>query len=259
MWKPRIELTAAEEVVDYGAHQTHILDQRVRVETAAWPHARRFAHSIHLNDGIPSQNAWDQLLDRLIAQSARTYAFGYRSVTREVEAYRRRKAGRPGLVPQPGGNPSVEHYRAVTLLAREASSAYARSVVRAWEPHPDDWPRLERRSRQLLHNAVLELIGRVLNLGRTHAARGGELTKPITAATTAPVLYAMRSEQLDTNTCVPCDTLHGQIVSILSPEYDALLPPNGCLGRGRCRGIMVYADDIQDLRAPGQLRLDDTA
>lgn len=259
MWQPRTPLTAAEEVVDFDAHQTHILDQRVRVESQAWPAARRFANSIVLHNGIPSQRAWDELLDRLVAQSALTYAFGYRSALREIQALRRRKAGRPGLVPASSGAPSLEHYRMVVGTAKEAAGAYSSAVVRAWEPHPEDWPRLERRSRQLLHNAVLELIGRVLNLGRTHAALGGELSRPLAAAIAGPTLWAMRSEQLDTNTCGPCDGLHGEIVSILSPEYAELLPPNGCLGRGRCRGIMVYADDIDDLRTqPGQQRLEST-
>jgi hypothetical protein len=145
-------------------------------------------------------------------------------------------------------------------VAFEAADAYVVYVVRAFHSRDNvQWDWMERRSRQLLHNAVLEMIGHVLNLGRTHAAYGGELPV-LTAELDSPVLWAMRSEQLDTNTCSPCDKLHGRIVRLLSPEYMALLPPSSCLGRGRCRGIMVYADDPGDLtrHAPVQLRVDES-
>lgn len=243
----RVPFTAAEEVVDFDAHQEHIVDRRQRVESACWPDARRYAHSVHLHDGIPSLRAQNDLEARLYAALAGTYLFGYRSAVQEIRKLRALKAGRPGLAPQPSGNPPRHHLREVVAVARGGTGAFGTYVVRAWENYPDDWDRLERRSRQLLHNVVLEMIGRVLNLGRTHAALGGEAARTLTASV-APALWAMRSEQLDTNTCDPCDTLHGRIVELLSPEYLEILPPAGCLGRGRCRGIMVFADDPGDLR-----------
>lgn len=256
---PRVPFTAAEEVVDFDAHQEHILDQRERVERSAWNDARRFSHSVYLNDGIPSHRAASDLAARLVASVTATYVFGYRSAHREIASLRARRGGRPGLIPAPAGNPPAQHMREVVGLAHEATSAYAKSVVRAWETRREDLEWLERRSRVLLHNAVLELVGRALNLGRTHAAVGGEMPKALTADV-APALWAMRSEQLDTNTCPPCDQLHGRVVQLLSPEYLEYLPPNLCLGRGRCRGIYVYSDDPADFASePGQQRIESIA
>jgi hypothetical protein len=60
----------------------------------------------------------------------------------------------------------------------------------------------------------------------------------------------MRSEQLDQNSCDACETLHGSIVQVGSDVYYATLPPEGCYGAGRCRGVMVFGDGPADLSGP---------
>jgi hypothetical protein len=94
---------------------------------------------------------------------------------------------------------------------------------------------------RVLHNHVLELVGETLNNGRT----AGILSLA------NPPEFAMRSEQLDKATCDPCTGLHGEISQVDSNEYYSLMPPSGCLGGGRCRGVYVFADGVRNLRQPG--------
>lgn len=88
----------------------------------------------------------------------------------------------------------------------------------------------QRAATGSLHEAVLQLVGEALNLGRA------------AGASEEGVLYAMRSEQMDASTCDPCGALHGIVVRADSDEFYDLMPPNECDGEGRCRGIMVYSD-----------------
>jgi hypothetical protein len=81
-----------------------------------------------------------------------------------------------------------------------------------------------------LHNSVLELVGESLNLGRT---AGALESRPVPE-------FALRSEQLDKSTCEVCDHEHGEIYPVDSTEFFDHMPPNYCLGAGRCRGIYVF-------------------
>jgi hypothetical protein len=92
-----------------------------------------------------------------------------------------------------------------------------------------------------LHLSVLETTGLALNLGRAE----GAMTAP-----GGPPTYSLRSEQLDRNTCGQCERLHGEITQVDTAEFFEGLPPAGCLGGGRCRGVVVFADGPSDLRAP---------
>lgn len=251
MLEPRVPFCAAEKHVDYAAVDNVVLDARNRVEYLVWPAARRLAFNVYLTAGPASARHHDSLGRALAHACGSTYVAGYDQVTAELASLRR-QTGRPSG--EHRGN-RVDAAREITALGIQAAGSYAESVRRfhvKTEGRDDEWQRIERRARQLLHNVVLEIVGRVLNLGRSAAALGGERHM---LAAIEQALYAMRSEQLDTNTCVPCDHLHGEVVIVGSPEYVALTPPNECLGRGRCRGIWVYADRLADLRIPsGQQR-----
>lgn len=257
MFEPRIPLVAAEEVVDFAGIDDHVLGQRRRVEAKAWPSARRLAHALHLHNGIPSARALDDLEHALLNAVSLTYRFGYDEATRELRELRRRRGDRPGLI---GGHVPDHPYESTDFL-RSVSIAAARAVSDALVKHypklEEDYERatkLEAYSRRMLHNAVLELVGRVLNAGRTLAAIGADA--PTLIASLPPARYGMRSEQLDTGTCIPCNHEHGRVFEVGSPAYFEHLPPALCLGRGRCRGVMVYGDSPSDfLNVKAQLRL----
>ena len=63
-----------------------------------------------------------------------------------------------------------------------------------------------------------------------------------------PPEFALRSEQLDKNTCDACTREHGQIYQVDSDSYYQHLPPSECYGGGRCRGIYVFGDGPRDVR-----------
>jgi len=87
-----------------------------------------------------------------------------------------------------------------------------------------------------LSEGPLDMAGResatvAYNQGRDVAAK--------IAAASGAATHAMRDEFLDGNTCPQCRLFDGTIVRIGSPAYESLLPPAFCLGRERCRGIIV--------------------
>lgn len=241
--QPRVPFCAAEEHVDFAQVDNLILAAREQVEQRSWTAARAYAFSMYVGGGIPALRHWDRLRLNLALSVSSVFVAGYEQVIQELTSLRRAH-GKPALdLPSVGSTAGREIFN----VAAQAAIVYTEHVAKAYERYngqEDEWVLLEKRSRQLLHNIVLELVGRVLNLGRTHAATGAP--RPLLAAI-QPALWAMRSEQLDTNTCDPCETLHGRTAIVGSAEYFSLLPPNNCLGRGRCRGIMVYADDPEDL------------
>lgn len=243
---PRIPFCAAEEVVDYDRLDNVVLGYRLLIEQGVWLHGgRQLALAVHLNGGAPSQLHWSRVAAAFSRSCQDVYRAGYEQTVRELLELR------GGRADTAGGNRDSSH-REVDALAQQASQSYAQSVLNYWqkvEGALDEWAKLEKRSRQLLHNVTLEIVGRSLNLGRSHAATGG--ARPTFLASVEPALYAMRSEQLDTNTCVYCDRLHGYVTEVGSVDYFERMPPNDCLGRGRCRGIYVYADNLADLRVPG--------
>lgn len=248
----RLPLVAAEQVVAWEKVNDHILRRRAELERECWPEARTFSFSLAINHGVPSQRALDDLERALKTGVGHSWLFGYRSVLEELKGLRERRGDRPRLQPADGGVPSDGAVRELGHLSLVAAREYSDAAHRAWigfardENVVDPWAKLEKRSRMLLHNVALQIVGRALNLGRAHGARGGSLPRTLVAAVEAPALWAMRSEQLDTNTCVPCDEIHGRVVRVDDPLFYDLMPPNLCLGRGRCRGIYVFGDSPDD-------------
>ena len=183
-----------------------------------------------------------------------TYLFGYRAVLEELRHLRESRGDRPMLIGEDmaGAPRAVEPaLRAITTHAR------GRAVVlmtAAWdrEKKNDDLlleTLMRLRGRRIAHVLAIEYVSRALNGGRSLAAIG-EVRPAILAA--QPALWAMRSEQLDQNTCEPCESLHGEIAEVASDRYYLLLPPNGCITASiasigpRCRGVMVYGDLLED-------------
>lgn len=252
--EPRVPFCAAEEHVDYGSLDNFVLEQRNHVEHVVWADGgRQLALAVHLHGGAPSTRHWASVAGAFARASQAVFAAGYEQVVAELTELR--SASGRSTLDLPGGQRDSAQ-AAVAALGRQAADSYGQSVINYHgkvEGKLDEWARLEKRARQLLHNVTLEIVGRALNLGRTHAALGGK--RPTFTAAVGAALYAMRSEQLDTNTCGPCDKLHGYVARVGSVDYFEHMPPNDCLGRGRCRGIWVYADRLRDLRVPGQQRL----
>jgi hypothetical protein len=120
----------------------------------------------------------------------------------------------------------AEQARAAAAKAAKASALSAEAAALARKLAVAD------AVRRTLHNDVLQLVTESLNLGRA----AGAMSVP------NPPEYAMRSEQLDENTCDECDALHGDIVQVGTSEFYDEMPPEGCEGGGRCRGIYVFGD-----------------
>jgi hypothetical protein len=256
-WQPRVALVAAERHVRYEHILDHILTRRQTVERYAAPSARRVAWSV-VHQDMPPHATIAELADRLERSLGRTAEFGYREARGELRrlrhadpprilaVYQIPDAGRQGRTAA-GGLPAIR--RLVAHRARETALDVYQAAQRAAEQARSTVPAAVKVSAaaaaatRTLHNHVLELVGETLNLGRT----AGILDLG------QPPEYAMRSEQLDRSTCEPCDELHGTIVQVDTPDYYDVLPPQGCLGGGRCRGIMVYGD------TPGQMALDEAA
>lgn len=248
---PRSPLTPAELHVDFLGHNTHILDQRARIEADAAAAALRIADGLHLlRFGSPGALT-DHLAARLTAGLDRTARYGFREAQRELAAAR---AGRPVVaavrpIPDAGqfATVALQGIEGVLAFVRRRGAEAARNVTdavqRVFQIETDPVRALVTArdiARRTLHNNVLDLVGETLNLGRT----AGALALPV------PPTFGLRSEQLDKNTCAPCDGLHGTITQVGSPQFFATLPPVGCLGGGRCRGLEVFADGPRDVRQP---------
>lgn len=251
VFEPRTPLTPAEQHVDWASHDAHILSRRRIVEQHAAAATRRLANATHLLNGSPHSHVSDvaRHLEQGLAATAR---YGYRQA--QIELYDLR-SGRPAHaavtrpVPDAGlfatiaasGLSGVLQF--VRNRAGQAAASVASQISEVLLTETDPVRRIvaaRDRGRRALHNNVLDLVGETLNLGR--AAGALKMRQPPT--------FALRSEQLDKNTCAPCDGLHGTIVVVGSPEFYALMPPAGCLGGGRCRGIWVFGDNAPDVRAP---------
>jgi hypothetical protein len=254
VWTPRVPLVTAERHVDYARILDHILTRRRLVERTAAPVARRLGYTA-IHQTFRPQALIDDLAARLERTLMATARFGYREARRELRslrhehprpqrvtaAYRVPDAGQHGLLSL-GGIDAI--HRLIRWRARDTANAVAAAAAAAAQPATGaDVPAAVKvaaaagAATRTLHNYVLELVGETLNLGRT----AGIVSLP------EPPEFAMRSEQLDANTCDPCDELHGEIVEIGSVDYYELMPPNGCLGGGRCRGIYVYGDSADQV------------
>jgi hypothetical protein len=255
VFTPRSPLTAAELHVDFPAHNAHLLDARRTVEAACLPQATRIPFALlTFLPAPPTQTVADRLASSLTLGLQRSATFGFRQAQAEIA---RSRAGRPALaaweIPDAGQYGDLARHGLDAILAfvarraDRAATAVTEAVLNTVIPLAADRTRalLEGRdkARRILHNQVLELVGETINLGRT----AGAMQMP------TPPTYALRSEQLDGNTCAPCFAIHGTIVRVGSPEYFAILPPIGCLGGGRCRALMVFGDGARDVRQPEPL------
>ena len=252
-FEPRVPLVLAEEVVGYVALRDHVTEARRRTEQMLIPTAIRYAASLDLNYGIPSYTAAQALERALHRAISATMIFGYRTVVAELQELRARKGTRErpvvedfGRMPEIAG-PALQ---AITAHARQRFIDRMQREYRRIEPDdPGRGDKLRTQALQSAHVIAVEFVSRALNAGRSLGALG-ERPMVVTAAVAA--LYAMRSEQLDANTCEPCDSLHGEISDVNTTRYYLLMPPNGCVTASipligpRCRGIYVYGDSLGD-------------
>lgn len=249
---PRTPLAPAEEHVDWAGTDAHVVGQRVRVERDAAPAARRLAVLATHQHGLPSPAVIAALAGKIEFGLERTARFGAWSTGRELASLRDREGvATAGLVVPDAGryaNIAAKGLVAVLALVKQRADQAARAISSSVHQAILDAGALPgsaidialNAATRALHNHVLELVGETLNLGRT----AGALSQ------LQPPEFALRSEQLDRNTCTPCDELHGTITVVGSPDFYAILPPIGCLGGGRCRGVMVFGDGPRDVRAP---------
>jgi hypothetical protein len=240
----RVPPVTAELAVDFERIDAYILKQRRVVEARAWPAARRYSRSLVFHEGVPSMRAANELEASLRATVAEVYRFGWEQVQEELARLRRGRLRQAVELPD---RPAASYSR---QIARQAADAYMAAVEKRYRQTDGD--NLDEYARRALHNVALEVVGRALNEGRAIAALGGD--KP-PRARSAPALFAMRSEQLDKNTCPPCHTVHGTVVHVGSEEFFQYMPPNLCKGRGRCRGIYVYGDSFADFKRAAVLPL----
>lgn len=248
IFQPRGELVLAETTVDMVGLYNLVTDQRAALKQTAVPAARRLAMTV-IEFRAPTDVSLKDLAARLETGLERTLRYGYRSARREVETLRKQQPVVAQEIPDAGeyarlarlGLPGIR-----TLIRRRAQAAARRvseaalSALSLDDDNDPDPTMVMVAAAKSLHRSVLELVGETVNLGRTAGVL--EMREPPT--------FSMRSEQLDKRTCDPCTRLHGAIVEVGSPSYFEYLPPSGCLGGGRCRGVMVFADRVEQVRGP---------
>lgn len=251
-FEPRGELVIAETVVNMVGLFNLVTDQRAQLEQAALPATRRLAQSA-IEFRIPTETTVNDLAGKLEGGLERTLRYGYRSARREVETLRRQEPVVAIELPDVGryarlaqlGLPGIRQLirRRTRQSADQVSEAALAAAGVALTDEQDETATIvavTAAATKSLHRHVLELVGEVLNLGRTAGVL--EMREPPT--------FSMRSEQLDKGTCEMCARLHGAIVEVGSPSYFEYLPPAGCYGGGRCRGFMVFSDSISQVRGP---------
>jgi hypothetical protein len=250
-WQPSRPLVAAERHVDFPAHDTHIKDYQARVERAAQYTLKRITLAL-VTTGYPASPLVTRLEGQLVRELDMTAVFGYTHAQREIASMR---AAHPlprvraaWAVPDAGhyGRLATQGLAGAYFLIRQRARKTSQDVVAAGaaalpaahdlRDTPGTKAAVLLAATRQLHRSVIELVGETLNLGRTV----GALRYP--AAQGGPPEFAMRSEQLDPNTCRTCEELHGTITRVGSADYYDTLPPTGCSGAGRCRGIEVFAD-----------------
>jgi hypothetical protein len=240
---PRVPMVLAEETVDFGRVNDHILRRRHALEQAALPFVRRVA-LLTMDMGLVPVALTRDLEDTIWRGLRATARFGHRTVRQELHRLRQQRtvqaayelpdAGLRGQVAAGGATAVDDHARQRARQAAERITEAANEAASQPGLSPAEREALiAEAARRAAHNVVLELVGETLNLGRAASA----LTM------SNPPRFAFRSEQLDETMCAPCGVEHGGIFQIDSPEFFAHMPPAFCLGGGRCRGIMVYGDD----------------
>lgn len=249
---PNVPLATAEQHVDFVQLHREIIDRRAATERYAAPVVKRIAASIADFDLSPVKLVEDLAL-RLERSLWQTVKLGYREARREITDLRADKAARAATysVPDAGryAHLAAQGLDAIRFLMRERARRGANATAAAMHEmlaetlEQDPILRVAVASAagsKKLHLYVLELVGEALNMGRTTGAM----------SMSEPPEFAMRSEQLDKRTCSICTSVHGEIVQVGSPEYFEILPPNLCLGGGRCRGLMIYGDDREAVSVP---------
>lgn len=246
---PRTPLVLAEETVDWLALDNHVLTQRIRVEARCRPAARRLAVSA-AQLLIPARATVEELTITMELGLRQTLKFGVRSAKAELGELRRDTSPRAAHeVPDAGQHARevlgglegvLAHVRRRSRAAAERISQVALAAAGARDAGDDSVTVVVAAVARSLHNHVLDLIGETLNLGRALGV----------TTLDRPPEFAMRSEQLDKGTCDPCARLHGEIVEVGSGSFYEYMPPAGCLGGGRCRGVYVFADGPQQMRGP---------
>jgi hypothetical protein len=239
---PNFPLALAEQHVDFVQLHAEILQGRARVEAYAFPEARRLATALALLDRSISREQLERRFQTALERVARA---GFRSARAEIQRLRAPKTVRAVLFLPP---PPVEHTQDMQQVrarirrrSQQATEAVQRAVTQvAKQPGLTRDERLAAlilAARKATHNVTLELVGDALNHGRTAGA----------LSFGTPPEFAMRSEQLDGNTCDPCNDIHGTIVQVDTTDYYDVLPPGDCMGGGRCRGVMVFGDGPADM------------
>lgn len=245
-FEPRTALCLAEQQVDWLALYDHVTERRATIENHARPAARKVAAAV-AEHGMAPQRLVDDLAGRVEQGLRGTARFGHAEARRELRQLR--GSVKATEVPDAGDHSILALLGLDAILdlvhdrARDAAVAIAAAVLAAVQRAPNDPDVLivaTTTATRTLHNRVLDLVGETLNLGR--AAGALELGQPPE--------FAMRSEQLDKGTCGPCQNLHGEIVVVGSPEFYAYMPPAGCRGGGRCRGVYVFGDYVSQMRGP---------
>lgn len=236
---PRVPFTIAESHVDWAAHQNHIDVRRAVVQARAMPAARRAAAKAHL--GLYPASAQADLAGAFARSLEATVRFGYREARGEINRLRAQHPVLAYEIPDAGqsAQAAVEGIEGALRLARRRAQQAAAAVIlaihnAAANVDPSEMAQnmaaVLSAATRAVHRVTLELVGESLNLGRTTGA----------LSFAKPPEFALRSEQLDKNTCPRCDEIHGTIVQVGSAEFYAIMPPALCFGGGRCRGIMVY-------------------
>jgi hypothetical protein len=210
---PRTPLTLAEQQVDWHGTNLHIEQRRQIVEARALPATTRMASALATFGGYPSLALRDEIEVALAAALDATVNFGFRSVRSELATLRHRveldrlhalshvvaDSGTQGRVAAGG----VESVRAhARRRARQAADAIGTAAVEAYQKTTDKTlgtVTVVQAATRSLHNHVLELVGETLNLSRSAGA----------LSMRTPPEFALRSEQLDRNTCDACTLVHG--------------------------------------------------
>jgi hypothetical protein len=236
-WEPWRPLTLAEQHVDFPGHLEHILSARSRTEQAALPAARRLAQAMVDLGGHNAPALEARVAQALTRELDLTARFGYREARRELAQLR---AHELSTFPEESLSWIQRRIalRARTTVANVALAVANRIHATTSTLRTDLVLAAIDTAQRSLHNGVLELVGETLNWGRLAGV----------TSLTRPPNFAMRSELLDSATCSACNTLDGAILEVGSPTMLLYLPPAGCFGGGRCRGVVIFADRISDVR-----------
>jgi hypothetical protein len=254
-WEPSRPLVTAEQRVDWEGHLSHITERRAAIERHVGGAVKRLALGCIELRSVPHARLVE-VRERLYSSLYQTAVFGFREAKREINTMR---IGAPVGPPKAYSIPDIglhseaarEGLAGISRLLKKRSEYTAWIVGGAIEgaaraarlAGADEAVATEAAltaGAKALHLHALELVGETLNLGRTAGA----------LSFSKPPQFAMRSEQLDKAMCDACSSMHGTIAELDSADYYAMLPPAYCLGGGRCRGVVVFEDRVENVRMP---------